>query len=92
VLKTDMRLRYQHLEEKYEKTLRVGCAGCLLYIFLFFTVGGILILAGFDYYIILSVVILAIFVIIWFFSFWWAHRADKRQKEGTWWFNKSKRD
>jgi heme A synthase len=76
------------LEEKPGKTFKIGCVGCLLYIVLFFTVGGLLILAGFDYYIILSVVILSIFALFWFTVLWWARRADKRDKEGNWWEQK----
>lgn len=72
-------MRYDHLEENYDKTIRVGCWGCLLYVVLFFTAGGVLL--ALDLPIIQSVLVLAVFVLFWFISFVLARWLDQRKRK-----------
>lgn len=79
-----MRLRNPNIDENYDKTFKVGCFGCLMYIFLFFSVGGFFILLGYDYYIMASILVLAVFVLIWFFSFRAARQLDRKKQGNDW--------
>jgi NADH:ubiquinone oxidoreductase subunit 6 (subunit J) len=79
-----LRLRNPNIDEKFDQTFKVGCFGCLMYIFLFFSVGGFFILLGYDYYIMASILVLAFFVLIWFISFRAAYRSDRKKQKDDW--------
>ncbi|NJL12323.1 MAG: hypothetical protein HC913_04535 [Microscillaceae bacterium] len=72
-------MRYDDLEEKYEKTLRAGCWGCLGYLLVFFGAG--LIIYYLDMPIILSVPTVAVFVLIWLVFFVRAWRKDRKPRK-----------
>ena len=72
-------MRYDNLFEKYDHTIRIGCWGCFMYVLLFFTAGGVILLLELP--IIFSVLVLAIFVILWVISFIYARRLDKKNHD-----------
>ncbi len=69
-------MRYTNLEEKYDKTIKAGCWGCLVYVVLFFGLGSVILY--FELPIILVVPLIGIFVLIWLYFFMKARKADQR--------------
>lgn len=72
------------MEIKDEKTgfsnplvRQVGCYGCLMYVILFFTAGGVITSFGLNTLWVIPFMVL--FVLVWGGLFWWAVRKSKKE-------------